>query len=401
MNGSEKETSFFSASPLSLVRLDIRKTRALISHLRIIERSDQTSCDQPTICGITNSATILGANRSAKALLTVAGEALPERMAGLIPETLQRQFADGLISLVKGANHFSFEGILKAANGNDIPAVLNAWLDGDERPASEVCVSITQVNQSNDQAKTALLGELAHAARISLLGELTASISHEVNQPLSSIVTSAEAGLRWLSHDQPNLEEVKSLLERIASSGKRAGDIIAALRGMARNTKPARTAVSLPILIDECALILRADLASRQVGLRVELSPNLPEVLADRTQILQVIVNLATNTAQAMSDGQAWNRSLAIRAQEQRSNRVLIEVEDSGPGVDPKVRDKLFESFSTTKAAGTGLGLAICRSIVEAHDSKIELQSSSYLGARFSFSLETAQAASASAVYQG
>ncbi|WP_416067225.1 sensor histidine kinase [Rhizobium sp. ZK1] len=341
--------------------------------------------DHASVCALTNSADVLDLNSAAQSIIALDGKEAPERVSHIIPEKLQKPFAKGLVALLHGKS-FSMEGTVKSADGTDFPAHITGWSDIRPGDSDQVIIGITKLDQSRNNEKADILGDLAHTARIAMLGEMTASISHEVNQPLGSIVTSAEAGLRWLNHETPNLDEVRALLERIVASGRRAGDIISALKGLARNTRPERDAVDIAALIDEAVLILRSDLNRRQIGLRLELSPDLPPVWIDRTQILQVVVNLVTNAAQAMADGQAWNRTLAIRARESQK-RVVLEVEDSGPGVDPKVRERLFESFYTTKTTGIGMGLAICRSIVEAHGSKIELQSSPYLGARFSFTL--------------
>lgn len=379
----------FSLAPLAMIELDLRKTRALAADGHIAVNGER-SYDNASVCALTNSVDILGVNNAARSILALEGKGMPERVSHIIPEKLQKPFAKGLVSLLHGES-FVIEGILKTADGEDFPAHIAGWNDTDATGEDQVMIGITKLehNRGREKANGDIQGDPVHAARISILGEMTASIAHEVNQPLGSIVTSAEAGLRWLNHAQPDLDEVRTILERIINSGRRAGNIISALMGLASNSASERTAVEVAALIDETVLILRSDLNRRQSGLRLEISPDLPRVWIDRTQILQVIVNLVTNAAQAMSDGQAWNRTLSIRARENQ-DRVTIEVEDSGPGVDPKVRERLFESFYTTKTTGIGMGLAICRSIVEAHGSEIELQSSQYLGARFSFTLPVA-----------
>lgn len=387
MNSSNTERSVFSKAPFGVIKLDIQKTRAFAARMRL-RVDNQGSFDHPIVCAVTNSVVLIDANTVATAILTLEGQPIPDRISHIIPDALQRAFATGLLSLLNG-DSFVVEGILRAADGVDFAAVASAWIEDRDLSHSYALLSITKIQHrhQNEHEKAGILSELAHEARISMLGEMTASISHEVNQPLGSIVTSAEAGLRWLNQAEPDVDEIRASLERIASSGRRAGDIISTLKGMARNTKPERNPVELSALIDEAVIILRADLTRRQVDLRLEIGPDLPLVFIDRTQILQVIVNLSTNAAQAMADGQAWNRTLVIRAREHGKQQVLIDVEDSGPGVDPSVRERLFETFYTTKTSGVGMGLPICRSIVEAHGSKLELQSSPYLGARFSFTL--------------
>jgi len=387
MNGLKNDHEPLDASPLGLISLDLEQTTALVHRLRDGSGAE-IRYDPQTICSVTNSVFVRSLNSAANILFDLTRPA-PYRMAALFPEHLQRDLAIGLIRVLDGIDAtFHLEGQLRQADGTDFPAIVNGWADPVDR--SILWLSITRIRPQDPAVVQApICGDLAHAARVAILGEMTASISHEVNQPLSSIVTSAEAGLRWLGREQPDLEEVKLLLERISSSGKRASQIVSALRGMARNAEPAKEPFAIGALIEECIVIIGAELSRRQVGLRLELAPDLPDVIGDRTQILQVVVNLAVNAAQAMADGQAWNRTLAIRARPRTDDQITVEVEDSGPGVDPNVREKLFESFYTTKETGMGMGLAICRAIVEAHRSELELQSSLYLGARFSFSLPT------------
>ncbi len=387
MNGLRNDHGPLDASPLGLISLDVEQTKALAHRLRD-ESGGEIQYDAQTVFSLTNSVFVRSLNSAADNLFDLARPA-PHRIATLFPEHLQRDLATALIGVLDGTEAtLHLEGPLRQADGTDFHAVVNGWADPGDR--SILWLSITRIRSQDAAAmKSSLCGDLAHGARVAMLGEMTASISHEVNQPLSSIVTSAEAGLRWLDREQPDLEEVKLLLERISSSGKRASRIVSALRGMARNAEPVKEPFAIDALIDECIVIIGAELTRRQVGVRLELAPDLPDVIGDRTQILQVVVNLAVNAAQAMADGQAWNRTLAIRARLRADEQITVEVEDSGPGVDPKVREKLFESFTTTKETGMGLGLAICRSIVEAHGSGLELQSSLYLGARFSFSLPT------------
>lgn len=374
----------FSLAPLAIIRLDLSKTRDLVADKKISLDGDQ-SYDTASVCALTNSVDILDLNSAAQSIIALDVEITPGRVSHIIPEKMQKPFARGLVALLHGKS-FSVEGTVKSAGGMVFPAQITGWIDSRPGESDQVMIGITKLDPPRDNEKAGFLGDLAHAARIAMLGEMTASISHEVNQPLGSIVTSAEAGLRWLNHDTPDLDEVRALLERIVASGRRAGNIISALKGLARNTEPEREAVDITALIDEAVLILRSELNRRQIGLRLEIAPDLPRVWIDRTQLLQVVVNLVQNAAQAMSDGLAWNRTLAIRARGTQQG-VILEVEDSGPGVDPKVRERLFESFYTTKPTGIGMGLAICRSIVEAHGSTIELQSSAFLGARFSFTL--------------
>ncbi len=213
--------------------------------------------------------------------------------------------------------------------------------------------------------------ELAHVSRISTLGELTASITHEVNQPLAGIVTNAEASLRWLRRERPNLEEAQQAVERIIREGQRAAEVVRRLQALARKEEPVRRPLNLNELVEE-SLPLVAQEVSRQ-GIKIELSlaPRMPIVLADRVQLQQVLINLFINAIQAMVETTGRERVLAISSQATEAGDVMLVVSDSGPGIDPAAANELFKAFVTTKTNGMGMGLSICKSIIEAHGGRI------------------------------
>jgi C4-dicarboxylate-specific signal transduction histidine kinase len=230
-----------------------------------------------------------------------------------------------------------------------------------------------------------LQAEFAHAARVATLGELTGSIAHEVNQPLAAIALNSGAILNWLAGEQPNVAEARELAGQIASDAHRAADIIARIRAMASRRPPAYEPTCLNRIVEEVLSFLRHELTAHRVETEVELACNLPEVLADQTQLKQVLVNLAVNAIQAMEQGETSDRSLTLRTGKV-SDGARVLVEDSGPGIAPELETRLFDSFFTTKQDGLGIGLSICRSIIEAHGGTI-----SYVpgpgGARFAFTL--------------
>jgi PAS domain S-box-containing protein len=230
--------------------------------------------------------------------------------------------------------------------------------------------------------------DFAHAARLSVLGEIAASIAHEVNQPLAAVRTNGETGLRLLDRVEPNVPKARELMQRILNDAGRAADIIARIRAMASGRAPQRTALALHDVISESMLFLRHELQSREVSVSLELAPTLPQVTGDRTQLNQVIVNLAINAVQAMVQSGTGRRSISIRTVLSDPRTVCCVIEDSGPGIDPTHLSYLFDSFFTTKDTGMGMGLSICRSIIEAHDGHIQADNKSALGgARFSFAL--------------
>jgi len=228
--------------------------------------------------------------------------------------------------------------------------------------------------------------ELAHMTRVMTIGELTASIAHEVNQPLAAIITNAETGLRWLSHPDPEVEKVRQLTTRVVADARRASEIIDRIRVMATRRTPEPTLLSLNDIIEESLVFLSHEFQSRGVSVSLDLAPELPQIVCDRTQLQQVVVNLAINAVQAMA--QSGDRNFLVRTRLSEPETVCCIIEDSGPGIDPTHLSRLFDSFFTTKDAGMGMGLAICRSIIEAHDGHIRADNNSALGgARFRFVL--------------
>jgi len=230
--------------------------------------------------------------------------------------------------------------------------------------------------------------EFAHAARVSMLGELTASIAHEVNQPLAAIATNGAAGLRWLNRPVPDIGEIRKTIENIVVDTKRAANIVARVHGMASRKAPEQAPLSFDEIIREALLFLRHELESRGVTIQHRPCPATPQVVGDRTQLQQIIVNLAINAAQAMTQAAHDDRRIVISTVTQDAATVCCSVEDNGPGIAAEHAGRLFESFFTTKESGMGMGLPICRSIVEAHGGRIGAEcSAAHGGARFWFTL--------------
>jgi PAS domain S-box-containing protein len=230
--------------------------------------------------------------------------------------------------------------------------------------------------------------ELAHVARVTSLGVLTASIAHEVNQPLAAIITNGETSLRWLARPEPDVQKVRDLTKRLVADARRASEIIDRIRAMATRRAPERTRLSLDDVIAETMIFLRHEFQSKSISVSLDLEPALPQVDGDRTQLQQVVVNLAINAVQAIAQSGAERRRIFVRTILSDPGTVCCSIEDSGPGIDPTHLSRLFESFFTTKDTGMGMGLPICRSIIEGHGGSIRADNNSALGgARFSFSL--------------
>jgi PAS domain S-box-containing protein len=239
-----------------------------------------------------------------------------------------------------------------------------------------------------EEARDKVRSELAHVSRVVSLGALTASIAHEVNQPLASIITNGETGLRWLARSEPDLDKLQRLTKRIVDDARRAAEIIDRIRTMASRGATKQSMVALSEIVTEATTLLQHEFQARGVSVALDLAPDLPTVFGDRTQLQQVIVNLTMNAVQALTKPDAAGKSIAIRTQQVDVERVCCIVEDSGPGIDAEHLPRLFDSFFTTKETGMGLGLPIAQSIIEAHSGRVRADNNSALGgARFVFEL--------------
>jgi PAS domain S-box-containing protein len=230
--------------------------------------------------------------------------------------------------------------------------------------------------------------ELAHVTRVTTVGELTASIVHEVNQPLAAIATNGEAALRFLRRTEPDLQEVHEALVGMIGDSRRASDVIQRVRALCRKSDLQLVQLGIGELIDDSLLLMQREVRDHRVSLQRDLPSNLPLVLGDRVQLQQVIINLMMNAIEAMASVTERPRNLVIRSR-QDGDHVLVAVQDAGTGIDPDRIDRLFGSFYTTKPGGLGMGLSICRSIIEAHGGKLWASSNAGPGATFQFTLQS------------
>jgi PAS domain S-box-containing protein len=230
-------------------------------------------------------------------------------------------------------------------------------------------------------------GELAHFNRVTTMGQLTASIAHEVNQPIAAAVTSAHAGLRWLAARPPDLEEIRQSFDRIIRAGNRAGEVIGRIRALIKKVPERKAPLDISETILETIALTRSEMRRHRILLQTELGNGLPRVWGDRVQLQQVILNLIMNAIEAMSEVSEGSRNLLICTSLDTPGGVIVAIRDSGPGLKPESLDHLFDPFYTTKPAGMGMGLAICRSITEAHGGRLWATENLPQGASFRFSL--------------
>jgi C4-dicarboxylate-specific signal transduction histidine kinase len=241
--------------------------------------------------------------------------------------------------------------------------------------------------QRAEEALQKAQAELAHVTRVMTLGELMASIAHEVNQPLAAVVTNAQACLRWLALQTPNLDEARAAVERIVREGNRASEVIRRIRALAKKTDPQMVSLDINDVIREAISLEQREVLSQRVSLRTELASALPPVLGDRVQLQQVVINLVMNALEAMAPVTDRPRTMLIRSQPHDAGEVLVAVQDSGIGIDSGNAERLFNAFFTTKASGMGMGLSISCSIIAAHGGNLFVSPNADHGATFQFTL--------------
>ena len=244
-------------------------------------------------------------------------------------------------------------------------------------------------HQRAEDALQKAQAELAHVSRVMTLGELTASISHEVNQPIAAIVTNGQVCLRLLALETPRPDDLRTTVERIVTDANRASEVIQRIRALAKRTEPQMIALDINEVIHEATLLVQREVLSHGVSLRTELASALPPVLGDRVQLQQVVINLLINGVEAMAPITDRVREIVIRSQQHEDGQVLVAVLDSGIGLDSETAERLFSAFFTTKPSGMGMGLSISRSIIRAHGGRLWASPNTDHGAAFQFTVPT------------
>jgi C4-dicarboxylate-specific signal transduction histidine kinase len=240
-----------------------------------------------------------------------------------------------------------------------------------------------------DRAETELRklqAGIAHVSRVTILGELTASLAHEVNQPLAGVVSSADACLHWLAAQPPNVDKARRATERVIRDAKRASDVVGRVRNLAKKAPLQRTWVNLNETVEETISLATRELSQNSVFLETQLAKNLPRVWADRIQLQQVILNLIINACEALTMVEDEPRKLFVTTASEME-RVVLTVRDSGFGIDPQEIEAVFEAFHTTKPGGMGMGLAVSRSIIEGHGGRLWAELNEPRGATFKFTI--------------
>ena len=247
-----------------------------------------------------------------------------------------------------------------------------------------------RVEESRNRAEEALhqaQADLAHVNRVTTMGELTASLAHEVNQPIAAAVTDANTCLRWLARDRPDVQEAREAASRVVKDATRAAEIISRIRLLFKKGTPQQELVDVNEVIREMTVLLRSEATRYSISVRTELSGDLPQIMGDRLQLQQVLMNLMINGIEAMKKDVDGTRELAVKSQRAEDDQLMISVSDTGVGLPPQQVDQIFNAFFTTKVHGTGMGLRISRSIIESHGGRLWATDNPLRGASFHLTL--------------
>jgi NO-binding membrane sensor protein with MHYT domain len=317
---------------------------------------------------------------------------------------LRQRLAGGVVMglAISGMHYTAMGAAMFAASGPVLDAPLNA-----NRGQTSLALAVagttfvilafasTASLSEQKRAEAALRqahADLARVNRVTTVAELTASLAHEVSQPVSAAVINGHACLRWLCGDTPNLEEARAAATRMVNDGTRAAEIISRIRLLFSKGAPQRELLDVNQVIREIIVLLRGELERHSISVRPDLAAGLPQVMADRVQLQQVMMNLISNSIDAMKDLEG-SRELAIKSQRAENEQLMVSVTDTGVGLPPRQADQIFDAFFTTKLHGTGMGLSISRSIVESHNGRLWAADNSPRGASFHLMLPTTVAA--------
>jgi C4-dicarboxylate-specific signal transduction histidine kinase len=291
-----------------------------------------------------------------------------------------------LVGLVPAAAASSEQGLSQQRGG---PVLLVGIALALQAAAIVALIVQNRRTRRAERAARAQLAQIAQLNRVAAAGELSASISHEIKQPLAAISANASAALRWLGRTTPDMGEARAALERIVAEAHRASDVIGEIRAMFKQAGDHKAQVDVNAAIREVLALARSEIESRRIAVETDLPEGLPAVVGSPAQLQQVLLNVVTNSVEAMDQVAERERRLRVTSRPHETDGVLITVEDSGAGIDPRDAKQIFEPFYTTKRQGMGLGLSICRSIVEAHGGRLSAAPGALHGLALRISLPT------------
>jgi len=303
----------------------------------------------------------------------------------LHPDDRERTLAE-IGHLIAGKKTLRFENRVRHKDGS------YRWLSWKAVPDKgriyAMARDVTDLRHAEESLRQ-MQRDLARVGRQTTLATMTASIAHEIKQPLTAIVANGRAGLRWLDREKPDLDEVRRCLKLMVDEGHRSSDVLTSIRGMFREDTQEKVSIDINDLLRQVLALSQGEIESQGVALELQLLESLPQITAERVPLQQVVLNLVTNAIEAMSGVKDRKRLLSIRTQMLQSRDVLITVADAGTGLDPRIIERIFEPFFTTKEQGMGIGLSICKSIVENQGGRLSASPASPHGAIFHIQLPT------------
>src|SRR5438128_4058290 len=383
--------NLFATAAVSLWQLDFSDVEQRLDHLRSQGVHDFGSyfAGHPEFAREAVSLVkIIDVNEATLELLGARSKEELEPDAILLPETVAT-CGEQIVALAERRTPFNAETALRSLTGERIDVLLSMSVPPQPAKLNDVLVAVVDLRErkATEEALLRAREELARVTRVSTVGELAASIAHEINQPLAAVATYAGAALLWLLRDPPNLERARDALQRTMHEGEHAGEIVSRVRALVKKAPPRTEAVDIDEVILEVLDLSRNELQRNGISIRTQLATGKPLVRVDRIQLQQVVLNLILNAVDAMSEPGTSPRELSIASRREEANQVLVEFRDSGRGFQAETIERIFEPFFTTKIDGMGMGLSISRSIVIAHGGRLWAMANEPRGAVFQFAL--------------
>lgn len=372
----ERYDTIFERMPVALILADSQGIGQIVRELRTTGRADIDAfldTDPDYLGHAKNIISLARANQEAVRLLGATSESDIVGPVGYIWADSPATFKRAIISRYNGDRQFTEETKLRTFDGRTIDAVFTiAFPPADDRMGrSLLCiVDITNLRSAEAQLKK-IQADFAHAARVSMLGELMAALAHELNQPLAAIALNAEAAKRWLSRPQPADDKAKVRISKISSDAKRASEMIRRIRGVATKHNPAYVDLDLNAIVGAALLFVGHDLDSKSIKVVSNLGCSLPGFVGDRVLMQQVVVNILQNSLHAVESNPSADQTIELATFQGESGELILSIRDGGAGVPDEHLPFVFEGFYTTKEEGLGMGLTVCQSIVEAHGGEV------------------------------
>ncbi len=381
--------SIFDGTAVAFWELDLGRANALFDSRRAVDQDpgERLSAEPALLDEVLGAIKILSGNDKAALLFGLPRDrAVGSSLGAFCPEASRTVFADLFTTYLRGETGFEAETVMMSPEGQLLDVLVTCAFPREtvSRDTLVLGVSDIRTRVAKERELARAQSDLAHAARVATLGELMASIAHEVNQPLAAVVANGNAARRWLSRAEPNIEEAKAAIQSMIEEGERASLIIARTRAMAVKRQPEREPFPLNVMIRETIDLVARQLAGMGASIRLDLADDLPELLGDRVQLQQVLINLVVNAGQAMADQTDAPREVTVHSALE-GEMAVVAVGDTGPGISADQAGQLFNAFYTTKATGMGMGLSVAKTIVEAHGGMIAISQARPRGAVFRF----------------